>query len=107
MIHMIEGTIAFLWIPAGTWIKWIAVFFLSIFDGVWLFVIWQSIRERGFANGDGDWIDRDETPFKFWLGRAFIATFVLGAIALTVFIATRHWVLSSTPMPDDGPPMLP
>lgn len=104
---MIKGTIAFLSIPTGTWIKWITVFCLSIFDGVWLFAIWYSIfRDRGFAT-DERWIDRDETPFKFWLGTALTMTLVLGAIALTVVIATRHFLPTPTTIPDDGPPILP
>ena len=71
-------------------IKWIAVFCLSIFDGVWLSFIWLAVfRERGFDADEGGWIDRDETPFKFWFGTAFIMAFVLGAIAFTVLVATR------------------
>lgn len=106
IIHMIKGIIAFLSIPTGTWIKWIAVFLLSIFDGAWLMIIWLAIfRSGGFHTEDGEWIDRKKAPFKFWFGTALVMAFVLGAIAFTVFIATRHFL--PTPIPEDGPRVMP
>ena len=74
----------------GHVIKWVAVFFLSIFDGAWLTIVWLAVfRERGFDADEGGWVDRDETPFKFWLGIALWTAFGLGAVAFTVLVATR------------------
>ena len=73
----------------GHAIKWIAVVFLSIFDAIWRFIIWLTFRAGGLHTEDGEWIDREKTPFRFWSGIGLVMALVLGAVAFTVLLATR------------------